>query len=97
MRETDNLWQYSIILILLLAMGEPSKRACISDMMIERELYIYSEQEISTDDEYDNLPCHSRPSVILKTAEMRRKRSLKVAHGRPEATEMHVLGRYSHN
>jgi hypothetical protein len=92
MREPDDLGQYSVVLTLLLAMAEPPKCACISDMETERELYIDSEQDISTDDEYDSLPCHSRPPLILKTAEMRRKGSLKAARGRPEATKMYVLG-----
>lgn len=73
MRKPNSVGQSSVVLTLLLAMTEPPKCACISDMEIKRELYIESEQEISTDDKYESLPCHSRPPLILKIAVMRRK------------------------
>jgi hypothetical protein len=43
-------------------MARPSKCEGISDMVIERELRIYSEKGISIDVEYDNMTCHQWPS-----------------------------------
>jgi hypothetical protein len=51
MTETKNL---SAIFTLWLTMAESSKCACISKKVIEGELYIHSEEEISIDN--DNCP-----------------------------------------
>jgi hypothetical protein len=40
MTEPDSLGQYSVVLTLLLAMAQPPKCACTSDLEIERELHI---------------------------------------------------------
>jgi hypothetical protein len=67
-------------------------------MAIERELYM------DTESEEENLlvmtvtSCHTirSPPVALKTAEMMMKWSMRVACGRPDATEMCVLHCHSH-
>jgi hypothetical protein len=51
-------------------------------MVTKGEICMDSKEEVSDDDvEYNNLPC---PPLILKTAETRGKRDLKVSDGRPE-------------
>jgi hypothetical protein len=60
----QNLRFVSVVLTLWLAMAGLSKRACMDDMVIERELYMDSdsEEEICIDDETGNLPPPQEPS-----------------------------------